>query len=318
MSISTRRIRTGLLAAALAVTTVLTPSAALAGSATASTASTTTSPSWVGQYETQVGNDPATVYYPSGQGALPVALLLQGANVPKESYSKFAKIVAGFGFAVVIPNHQRAVGPIAGLFPEQSQTNAAATWATAENALAGSPVAGRLATDKLVLLGHSFGAAAGLFAIGNTCTIPFCFGPVYQRPAALRAAVFYGASTTTPGGGAVPIANAGVPVALVQGGLDGNNLPAAASATYNGLGALPKALITVTGANHFGLTDTQTPPGAIPDNSAQTLTQEESIDTAAKWSALFLRASLGDSLASAYVYGFGDASDKNVTVTSQR
>ncbi|MEU0485478.1 hypothetical protein ABZ260_40655, partial [Streptosporangium sp. NPDC006013] len=116
----------------------------------------------------------------------------------------------------------------------------------------------------------------------------------------------------------VPIANAGVPVALVQGGLDGNNLPAAAGATYNALGAPPKALITVTGANHFGLTDTQTPPGAIPDASAQTLSQEESIDTAAKWSALFLRASLGDSLAAAYVYGFGDASDKNVTVLSQR
>ncbi|MEU0481216.1 hypothetical protein ABZ260_18760 [Streptosporangium sp. NPDC006013] len=224
---STRRIRAGLVAAALTVATALTPSAALAGGATASTASTLTSPSWVGRYETQIGNDPATVYYPAAQTALPVALLLQGANVPKESYSEFAKIVAGFGFAVAVPNHQRAVGPVSGLFPEQSQTNAAVTWAAAENARAGSPVAGRLDADRLVLLGHSFGGAAGLFAIGNTCTVPFCFGPVYQRPAALRAAVFYGASTTTPGGGAVPIANAGVPVALVQGGLDGNNLPAA-------------------------------------------------------------------------------------------
>ncbi|GAA0822446.1 alpha/beta hydrolase family protein [Streptosporangium amethystogenes subsp. fukuiense] len=318
---STRRIRAGLVAAALTVATALTPSAALANGAavsTASTASTLTSPSWVGQYETQIGNDPATVYYPAAQTPLPVALLLQGANVPRESYSEFAKIVAGFGFAVAVPNHQRAVGPISGLFPEQSQTNAAVTWAAAENTRAGSPVAGRLDANRLVLLGHSFGGAAGLFAIGNTCTVPFCFGPVYQRPAALRAAVFYGASTTTPGGGAVPIANAGVPVALVQGGLDGNNLPAAALATYNGLGAAPKALVTVTGANHFGLTDTQTPAGAVPDATPQTLTQQESIDAAAKWSGLFLRASLGDTLAAAYVYGFGDASDPKVTVISQR
>ena len=310
-----RRIRavlTGVLSAVSAVVLV----AALAPPAQA--AQVAQAPDWVRSYGTLIGSDPATVYYPAGRAAVPVALLLQGGNVPKESYSRFAALVAGFGFAVAVPDHRRAVGPVSGLFPEQSQVAAAVTWARAEGARTGSPVAGRLDADKLVLLGHSFGAAAGLFAVGGLCVPPFCFGPVYQRPPELRAAVFHGASTASGGGAAVPIANAGVPVALVQGGLDGTNLPAAGRATYDALGAPPKAFVTVTGANHFGLTDTQTPPGARPDPSPQTLSQDKSIDAAARWSALFLRASLGDSLAAGYVYGFGDATDDTVTVVSQR
>ncbi|MFC4121628.1 alpha/beta hydrolase family protein [Nonomuraea zeae] len=265
-------------------------------------------------YEIQIGADPATVYLPPGRTALPVALLLQGGNVPRESYSRFARTVAGFGFAVAVPDHRRAVGPVSGLFPESRQIDITAQWAAEENVRAGSPLAGRLDAGRLVLLGHSFGAAAGLFAIGGLCTPPFCFGPVYQRPAALRAAAFYGAATAAQGGPAVPIANAGVPVALVQGAVDGVNPPAAARATYDGLSSPPKAYVTVGGANHYGLTDTQTPTGATPDAVPQTVTQDASIDAAARWSGLFLRASLGDPLAAAYVYGFGDASDDSVTV----
>ncbi|MFD8530717.1 alpha/beta hydrolase family protein [Streptosporangium canum] len=318
MAPSTRpahRLRAVLAAVALAAGAVTAPTAALADDAAAPA---TTSPGWVSRYETRIGDDPATVYYPTGRQSVPVALLLQGANVPGASYDRFAGIVAGFGFAVAVPDHRRAVGPVSGLFPEQLQINTAAAWAEAENSREGSPVAGRLDADRLVLLGHSFGAAAGLFAVGNTCTVPFCSGPVYRRPASLRAAVFHGAGTAAPGGGTVPIDNTGVPVALVQGGLDGINPPATARATYDGLGAAPKAFVTLTGANHYGLTGTQTPPGALPDPSPQTLPQDKSIDAAARWSALFLRASLGDPLAAAYVYGFGDASDDDVTVISQR
>lgn len=268
-----------------------------------------TSPSWVSQYDTQIGADPATVYHPQGARNLPVAVLLQGANVGKASYSRFARIVAGFGFVVVVPDHRRAVGPISGLYAEEAQVNAAAQW-SAEQGTKTDP-------GKLVVVGHSFGAAAGLFAVGNTCTPPFCFGPVYQRPSSLRAAVFHGASTAGPGGGAVPIDNAGIPVAIVQGGLDGVNPPAAGRAAFDGLSSGPAAFVTVTGANHYGLTDTQAPSGALPDTSPQTLTQEESVDASARWTGLFLRASLGDQLAAAYVYGFGDATDNDVTVTTR-
>ncbi|MGW4795897.1 alpha/beta hydrolase family protein [Nonomuraea sp. NPDC004297] len=275
-------------------------------------------PAWVGSYETQVGADPATVHLPPGRTELPVALLLQGGNVPRQSYARFARTVAGFGFAVVVPDHRRAVGPVSGLFPEAAQLEATVRWAEQEGARAGSPLAGRLDADRLVLLGHSFGAAAGLFAIGGACVPPFCFGPGYQRPAELRAAAFYGAATASQGGTVVPVANAGVPVALVQGDADGVNAPALARATYDGLSSPPKAYVTVLGANHYGLTDTQTPPGAAPDASPQTIGQEVSIDAAARWSALFLRASLGDALAAAYVYGFGDASDEHVGVVHDR
>ncbi|MGW0808662.1 hypothetical protein [Nonomuraea sp. NPDC002799] len=317
-----------LLVAAVATLTVTvstataTPPAALAAPAGAIAAPpavpAAAAPAWVAQHATTIGADPAAVYLPPGRTALPVALLLQGGNVPKESYGRFARTVAGFGFAVAVPDHRRSVGPVSGLFPESAQIDAAVRWAAAENVRAGSPLAGRLDAGRLVLLGHSFGAAAGLFAIGGSCVPPFCFGPVYQRPAALKAAAFYGAATASQGGPAVPVANAGVPVALVQGDADGANLPAAARATYDGLTSPPKAYVTVHGANHYGLTDTQTPPGATPDASPQTVAQDASVDTAARWSALFLRASLGDALAAAYVYGFGDASDDGVTVVHDR
>ncbi|NUT45156.1 MAG: alpha/beta hydrolase [Thermoactinospora sp.] len=287
-------------------------SAALIATALLAPPAQADTPTWVSSHETQVGADPATVHVPPGRAALPVALLLQGGNVPKESYGRFARTVAGFGFAVVVPDHRRAVGPVTGLFSESQQLQATVQWAAEENTRAGSPLAGRLDAGRLVLLGHSFGGAAGLFSLGDTCMPPFCFGPVYQRPGALRAAAFYGAST------GVPIANAGVPVALVQGDADGSNLPAAARATYDSLGSPPKVHVSVLGANHYGLTDTQTPPGARPDPSPQTLSQDDSIDAAARWSALFLRASLGDKLAEAYVYGFGDAADPHVAVVHER
>ncbi|MFD0475533.1 hypothetical protein ACFQ0B_50400 [Nonomuraea thailandensis] len=45
-------------------------------------------------HEVRIGADPATVHLPPGRTALPVALLLQGGNVPRESYGRFARTVA--------------------------------------------------------------------------------------------------------------------------------------------------------------------------------------------------------------------------------
>lgn len=269
-------------------------------------------------YATTVGQNPSDIYYPaSTTRRLPVALLLQGANVDKSAYAGYARTVAAFGFVVVVPNHTRTLYGVPGLWASSDEGLTAVAWAAAENSRSGSPLAGRIDADTLVLLGHSFGGAAGLGTVQGQCAPPFCFGlPAGAvKPAQLKAAAFFGTNNVPPGGGTAPaVDNTGVPLALVQGSADGVAPPAAAQATYDALAVEPKALITVTGANHYGLTDVQNPPGALPDASVQTLDQTEGIRTSARWSALFLRASLGDALAASYVRQWGDAVDDAVTV----
>ncbi len=104
----------------------------------------------------------------------------------------------------------------------------------------------------------------------------------------------------------------------MQGTADGVAAPAAAEGTYNVIQAPPKMLVSVTGANHCGITDTQNPVGAAPDPSAQTVSQETSIKASARWSAMFLRTVLGDFWSGVWLWGVGDAVDPAVTVQYDR
>ena len=88
----------------------------------------------VRSYETIIdnsnGNDVADIYFPIHQNninikSFPIALFLQGALVDKSDYSKFAKIVASYGFVVVVPNNFNKVfippGFPQGFYSEQEQ-----------------------------------------------------------------------------------------------------------------------------------------------------------------------------------------------------
>ncbi len=91
----------------------------------------------------------------------------------------------------------------------------------------------------------------------------------------------------------------------------------------------PKALISVEGTNHFGITNENDPlnpattpaevPPILPEPNPQTIPQEVAIDTIATWSSLFLRATrLDDEAAFDFVFGgTGDELDSNVVVTSE-
>ena len=104
----------------------------------------------------------------------------------------------------------------------------------------------------------------------------------------------------------------------MQGNLDGIATPARAQGTYEQIQDPHKALITILGANHYGITNTNNPLGPIPDSSTPTLEQAVAVETVARWSALFLRASvLDDRDAFDYVYSTGDALDENASVISQ-
>ncbi|MFC5751297.1 hypothetical protein [Actinomadura rugatobispora] len=267
-------------------------------------------------YTTTVNGDPADVYAPAPgdiKADLPVALLLQGANVDKSAYAAYARAVAGYGFTVVVPNHHRVVFGQPGLFAEEAQATWTVAWARGEDGRSGSPLEGKIDTGSLVLLGHSFGGAAGLTLTTGACVPPFCGTPA-GKPAELKGAAFFGTNNTPPGGsGNPPVANT-VPVALVQGTADGVAPPAAAQGTYGALQSPPKMLVSVTGANHYGITGTQNPAGALPDPSPQTVSQETSVKASARWSAMFLRTVLGDAWSGVWLWNVGDSVDDAVTV----
>lgn len=279
-----------------------------------------------GQYTTTIAadNTPADIYFPSlvnpaAPTPFPVALLLQGALVDKSFYSGYASLVARYGFIVVVPNNLRP-SPIPGiptaLLPETSQVGAVLSHLTAENANPASPIAGQVDTQKLGLLGHSFGAAVGLSAITNQCLAFLCREP-FTRPPQLLAGAFFGANLRDQiTGEPVAIDNAGIGVALLQGDRDGVALPARAAQTYDDIQTPPRVLLTIAGVNHFGITNVNNPSGAQPDLIPPTLDQSIAVETTARWSALFLRSSLlNDPVAFDYIFSTGDALDPNVSVT---
>lgn len=268
-----------------------------------------------GSFPTTINGDSADVYYPRTGGRLPVALLLQGANIDKVHYAAYARALASYGFAVAVPNHTRTIFGTTGLFPEGAQAGWTVDWATAQDADPASPLHGRLDEGTLVLAGHSFGAAAALTLSGGTCGVPFCPAPA-EVPEELAAVVTYGGNTVN-GGTPLPVPGT-VPVAYVQGLADGVATPEEGRATFGVTAATPRAFIALSGANHYGITDVQNPAGAAPDPSAQTLPQTTGVRTTARWSAQWFRAQLGDAGARAYVYTAGDHLDPNVTVTTVR
>ncbi|GAA1621357.1 alpha/beta hydrolase family protein [Actinoplanes couchii] len=295
---SWKRVAAVLASAALTSALIATPAHAAAGS-----------------FTTTINADSADVYYPSTGSRLPVALLLQGANVDKAHYVSYAKTLASYGFVVAVPNHSRVILGTAGLFPEGAQAGWTVDWAAAQDADPASPLYRRVDETTLLLAGHSFGAAASLALSTGVCTFPFCPAPV-TTPPELKAVVTYGGNNVN-GDTPAPVANT-VPVAYLQGLTDGVATPSEGRATYDVTSGTPKAYITLTGANHYGITDTQNPPGAAPDQSIQTLPQRTSVETTARWSARWFQAQLGDPLAKTYVYSVGDLLDRNVTVLSAR
>lgn len=278
----------------------------------------------VATYSTTIAadGDPAEVYFPHppdlipGSYSFPIALLLQGVNVHRSHYSTFAEHVASYGFVVVVPNHRGYLG--LGLFVNLGQLDDVLDFVAAEDADPASPLFGIVDPDALVLLAHSFGGAAALQAVQGDCLLPYCFGQ-FARPGALRGVAVYGTDLKDPFGGPIPpINNAGLAVLVVCGSRDGIADPAPARRTYDQIRDAPKALVTVLGANHYGIANCNNPLLAPPERSSPTLAQEIAVETVARWCALFLRGHvLGDPAALEYVQSTGDGFDENVSVISE-
>ena len=271
--------------------------------------------------------DQADLYFPQlskrqrDRAQLPIVLMLPGALVDKADYSKFATQVARYGFVVVVPNNQRTlVAPngqsFSGLFAEQEQVNQVLAQMRVEDRNPTSPIFKLVDPTKLGLLGHSFGGGAGIGATQTQSCLPGICSGNYTRPPELKAGIFYGTNYRNQQTQQfVPINNNGIPIGLIVGSLDGVVSPLSSQLTYNQILNPPKALITVAGANHYGITNQDDP---ARDPNRPTLDQAIATSTIAHWSGLFLRAAmLGDRRVLDTVLRVGDELDPNVTVIRQ-
>jgi hypothetical protein len=172
-----------------------------------------------------------------------------------------------------------------------------------------SELFGIVDTTRMGLAGHSAGGAASLFAIGRSCQFPFCGPPnppfpiPFPLPPAVKGGAFYGTNTipafppgvTDP----IPVNTNGIPVALVQGTRDGISTQAEAEATIaviTGPSELHLILDEERGTNHYGISDVNNPPGAIPDIPVllppPNIVQPESIELIAQATGEFLLEAL--------------------------
>ncbi|RUT04416.1 hypothetical protein DSM106972_046440 [Dulcicalothrix desertica PCC 7102] len=279
----------------------------------------------VKRYTTTIAadGDLADVYYPVLPNAtpdqLPIALMLQGALVDKAEYSNYAEKVASYGFVVVVPNNERTLTingqSITGFLADQQQVSDVLAQMKLEDANATSPIFEIIDTDKLGLLGHSFGGYAGLAAIQNINDPGVSKGD-YTRPPELKAGIFFGTSfQTPPDSGTFPtIDNQNIPVGLIAGTLDSIADFGEVASTYVKIQDTPKALIAIEGANHYGITNTD---NLTREPNRPTLDQETATGAIGRWSGLFLRANLlNDQDAFNYVYKTGGDLDSNVSVIS--
>ncbi len=246
--------------------------------------------------------DPADIYRPDADGAFPVALMLQGANVDKQYYAGIAGRVARYGFVVVVPNHESSSVAGTGLFMEQSVIVDALEAIETLGNDASSELSGRVDASLAGLLGHSYGGVVGVSALTGQCTFPFCTPP-FALPGSVKAGAFYGTNMRSPLGGAIaPLNNDGLGVGLIQGTADSAAAPADGLETFLALQSPPAAYVSVLGANHYGNCDVDDPPGAAAENAEPTLDQAVAVETVGRFSGLFLRAwVLGDADAAAYL-----------------
>jgi hypothetical protein len=266
--------------------------------------------------------DPAEVYYPdppdlhTASYSFPIALLFQGAKVARGFYSTVAATIAGYGFIVVTPDHMSNNIGGAGLYAELSEIGFAGAQMKIEAASATAPVRGVVDTARIVLWGHSYGGASGVSGMANMCFPPIP-GCTFTRPPELVGGVFYGTNLATPIFGVPALDTGGLPVLLVQGDKDGKALPADGQNTYNQLQKPPKVIISLLGANHYGVTDVDNPAGADPEVNAQTLDHATGLASTGRWMGVFLTSFINGDMAARAALRTAGALDSHVTITLQ-
>lgn len=267
--------------------------------------------------------DLADVYAPAVPSVLadrfadrfPIVAVLQGGFVDKVHYEHLGQGLARLGFVTVIPNRLRTLPglPVAAPLPDVNLITDVLAAMSALDVDSESTLFQIIDTARMGVVGHSLGGAVALYGVAGLCVDQICDGS-FERPAALQAAAVYGTNLVGSDSSILDLETSAAPVALFQGTVDGVSTPAEAAATYPTLEA-PRALITIDGANHFGICDENNPPGALPDTSTPTLSQEEAVSHVTRWIGVWLHAQLSNSRAArTLIYDVGRSLDGVVRV----
>jgi predicted dienelactone hydrolase len=126
-------------------------------------------------------NDPeymsSTMYYPEGaQPPYAVIAFTPGYTATKENYTFLGYMLASHGFAALLttPTNTQSDQPPA----RGTDLVAAVKRIKAENDRAGSPMQGKLATDRICVTGHSMGGGGTLFAANELGSMIRCAMPL--------------------------------------------------------------------------------------------------------------------------------------------
>ena len=189
--------------------------------------------------------------------------------------------MASYGFLVLVPNHR----PAGRLFfaPELEQISKILASLTVELKNSHS-LNENFDLRRVILLGHSAGGLTGLQVLQNILSA-LENKKDDSRPK-LVGGVFYGSQLT----GVQMKKKKEMPIALISGSLDGIVSPKLTKETYQNLQSIPKALMTIKGTNHYGITDIAQPPDGPKEEHLPLLEQHISTHKIAHWSAIFLRA----------------------------
>jgi hypothetical protein len=256
------------------------------------------------------------IYYPKNTStSLPLLVVHQGGNVHGSYYSNYSAYLASQGYVVYLANRCSVFFLQYFLSPSGALGNESLDHA--KSLSTSSPLYGRIDTTKIAYLGHSLGGVIATFTANRSCESPFCDSSTYKLVSDVKALVFYGSGAGTSFSKYyLDSSGKGIPTAFLQGELDGAYTTTQAATNYN-LVPSPKAIFTLSGANHYSITDVAVPSLANVEKNNATRSQSESIQKLGATSVLFLDYYLKSNLANKTKIETNNIGIDGVTVTQQ-
>jgi predicted dienelactone hydrolase len=209
------------------------------------------------------------VWQPERADPVPLLVMAHGFGGLPEKFDAFARTVAAAGFVVAAPafpltNENAPGGHEIGLADVVSQPGDVSfiiTQLLNEAATPASPLADRIRTSEIAVLGHSLG---GVTAIALTRK-PCC------SDSRVRAAIFVSAPALTDLFFSGPFSPEGPPTMVMQG-TDDMTVPYDTAPALYDLLQPPRVLVGLQGAGHSEALESQVEPAIAVRRAAQTAT----------------------------------------------
>lgn len=259
------------------------------------------------------------VYYPKDNRTnLPVIAIHQGGNVHSSFYSRIASNIASQGYVVYVANRCTTFFTQFFIKVSSAFSNEVYALAKRQNSDTSSPLFGRIDPEKLGFSGHSLGGVVALYALNGICQFPFCDNGS-SRLSQTKVVVLYGSGLNQgqldPSKIVLDSNGKAVPVAFIQGSLDGAYKPAEGQAAYANYKS-SKILISLEGANHYSITDVSAPFGANAESNLSTVTQNDGLQRISELHVLLFNSFLKENKVDLNKLSGNSTGIQGVSVTS--